>query len=158
MDSPSFYTPNDDLYQLESALQCCRCALSTLKLLSLPAFADLEECARTASAAGHAPFAEIIWHVFALLEYHDKSNVVAHSAQIRPARPLWLLVHRVLGTFNVVTILCGGVTTGQARAAIRAGSVFPFLLLISFSNYPRPPQLSQSPTKLLSADRLNEAH
>lgn len=120
-DSPSFYTSRasyyDQLYQLETALQRCRRALSTLKLLPLPAFAraslppaqhlwrnrqslepmfsntlttaryrrmvavlaDLEECARIASAAGHTPLAESIKPVLGLFERHDKDNVLARA-------------------------------------------------------------------------------
>ena len=120
-DTPSFYTSRasyyDHLYQLETALQRSRRALSTLELLPLPAFAraslppaqhlwrnrqslapmftgalttaryrrmigvlaDLEECARISSAAGHAPLAESIWPVLALFERHDKANVLARA-------------------------------------------------------------------------------
>ncbi|KAF8499729.1 ribosomal protein S9/S16-domain-containing protein [Russula emetica] len=121
--SPSFYTSRasyyDQLYQLETALQRCRRALSTLELLPLPAFAraslppaqlfwlnrqnlapmfssalttaryrriiavlaDLEECARIASAAGHTPLAESIKPVLALFERHDKDNVLARAVR-----------------------------------------------------------------------------
>ena len=119
-DSPSFYTSRasyyDHLYQLETALQRSRRALSTLELLPLPAYAraslppaqhlwrnrqslatftgtlstaryrrmiavlaDLEECARIASAAGHTPLAESIWPVLALFERPDKANVLART-------------------------------------------------------------------------------
>jgi len=120
-DSPSFYTSRasyyDHLYQLETALQRSRRALSTLELLPLPAFAraslppaqhlwrnrqslapmftgalttaryrrmiavlaNLEECARIASAAGHDPLAESILPVLALFERHDKANVLARA-------------------------------------------------------------------------------
>jgi len=39
--------------------------------------ADLEECARIASVAGHVPLAETIWPVLALFERHDKANVLS---------------------------------------------------------------------------------
>ncbi|KAI0256287.1 ribosomal protein S9/S16-domain-containing protein [Lactifluus subvellereus] len=120
-DSPSFYTSRasyyDHLYQLETALQRCRRALSTLQLLPLPSFAraslppaqhlwrnrqslttmfpgalttaryrrmiavlaDLEQCARIASAAGHAALAESIQPVLALFERHDKADVLARA-------------------------------------------------------------------------------
>lgn len=123
-ESPSFYTSRasyyDHLYQLETALQRCRRALSTLELLPLPAFAraslppahrlwrnrqslapmfpadalttaryrrmiavlaDLEECARIASAAGHVPLAESILPVLALFERSDKSNVLSRAVR-----------------------------------------------------------------------------
>ncbi|KAF8482640.1 ribosomal protein S9/S16-domain-containing protein [Russula ochroleuca] len=122
-ESPSFYTSRasyyDHLYQLETALQRCRRALSTLELLPLPAFAraslppahrlwrnrqslapmfpgalttaryrrmiavlaDLEECARIASAAGHVPLAESILPVLALFERSDKSNVLSRTVR-----------------------------------------------------------------------------
>jgi small subunit ribosomal protein S9 len=122
-DSPSFYTSRapyyDHLYQLETALQRCRRALSTLELLPLPAFAraslppaqrlwrnrqslapmfsnalttaryrriiavlaDLEECARIASAAGHTPLAESIKPVLGLFERHDKDDVLARAVR-----------------------------------------------------------------------------
>ena len=122
-ESPSFYTSRasyyDHLYQLETALQRCRRALSTLELLPLPAFAhaslppaqclwrnrqslapmfssalttaryrrmiavlaDLEECARIASAAGHTPLAETIQPVLALFERPDKDNVLARAVR-----------------------------------------------------------------------------
>jgi small subunit ribosomal protein S9 len=41
--------------------------------------ADLEECARIASAAGHTPLAESIKPVLALFERHDKDNVLARA-------------------------------------------------------------------------------
>jgi small subunit ribosomal protein S9 len=41
--------------------------------------ADLEECARIASAAGHAQLAESIWPVLALFERQDKANVLART-------------------------------------------------------------------------------
>ena len=127
-ESPSFYTSRatyyDHLYQLETALQRCRRALSTLELLPLPAFAhaslppaqhfwrnrqslapifssslttaryrriiavlaDLEECARIATAAGHDPLAESIKPVLALFERHDKNNVLARA--LRKHAPL----------------------------------------------------------------------
>jgi small subunit ribosomal protein S9 len=120
-ESPSFYTSRasyyDQLYQLETALQRCRRALSTLELLPLPAFAraslppaqhlwrnrqslapmfsstlttaryrrmiavlaELEECTRIASAAGHTPLAGSIKPVLALFERHDKDNVLARA-------------------------------------------------------------------------------
>ena len=120
-DSPSFYTSRasyyDQLYQLETALQRCRRALSTLQLLPLPDFAraslppaqhlwrnrqtlapmfssslttaryrrmiavlaDLDECARIASAAGHTSLAESIQPVLALFERDDKDNVLARA-------------------------------------------------------------------------------
>lgn len=121
--SPSFYTSRapyyDHLYQLETALQRCRRALSTLELLPLPAFAraslppaqrlwrnrqslapmfsnalttaryrrmiavlaDLEECARIASVAGHTPLAESIKPVLALFERQDKDDVLARAVR-----------------------------------------------------------------------------
>jgi small subunit ribosomal protein S9 len=121
--SPSFYTSRasyyDHLYQLETALQRSRRALSTLELLPLPAFAraslppaqrlwrnrqslapmfsnalttaryrrmiavlaDLEECARIASAAGHTPLAESIKPVLALFERQDKDDVLARAVR-----------------------------------------------------------------------------
>jgi len=41
--------------------------------------ADLDECARIASAAGHTPLAESIRPVLALFERHDKDNVLARA-------------------------------------------------------------------------------
>ena len=120
-DSPSFYTSRasyfDQLYELETALQRCRRALTTLELLPLPDFAraslppaqhlwrnrqnlapmfsgtlttaryrrmitvlaNLDECERIASAAGHAPLAESIKPVLALFERPDKDNVLARA-------------------------------------------------------------------------------
>jgi small subunit ribosomal protein S9 len=122
-ESPSFYTARagyyDHLYQLETALERARRALSHLSLLPLPAFAraslppahhlwrnrqslstmfsgllttaryrrmiavlaDLEECARIASTAGHTPLAESIYPVLALFERHDKENVLARTVR-----------------------------------------------------------------------------
>ncbi|KAI9511167.1 ribosomal protein S9/S16-domain-containing protein, partial [Russula earlei] len=122
-DSPSFYTSRasyyDHLYQLETALERSRRALSTLELLPLPAFAraslpaahhlwrnrqslaamfsgalttaryrrmisvlaDLEECARIASAAGYPPLAEGIQSVLALFERQDKANVLSRTVR-----------------------------------------------------------------------------
>jgi small subunit ribosomal protein S9 len=121
--SPSFYTSRapyyDHLYQLETALQRCRRALSTLELLPLPDFAraslppaqrlwrnrqslapmfanalttaryrriiavlaDLEECGRIASAAGHTPLAESVKPVLALFEREDKDDVLARAVR-----------------------------------------------------------------------------
>lgn len=121
--SPSFYTSRasyyDHIYQLETALQRCRRALSTLELLPLPAFAraslppaqrlwrnrqslapmfsnalttaryrrviavlaDLEECARIASAAGHTPLAESVKPVLGLFERQDKDDVLARAVR-----------------------------------------------------------------------------
>ena len=122
-ESPSFYTSRasyyDHLYQLETALQRCRRALSTLGLLPLPAFAraslppaqhlwrnrqsmttmfvgalttaryrrmiavlaDLEECSRIASVAGHDALAESIQPVLELFERHDKAEVLARAVR-----------------------------------------------------------------------------
>lgn len=124
-ESPSFYTSRasyyDHLYQLETALERTRRALSHLSLLPLPAFAraslppaqhlwrnhqnlsemfsgalttaryrrmitvlaELEECARIASTAGHAPLAESIYPVLALFERHDKANVLSRTVRKR---------------------------------------------------------------------------
>jgi small subunit ribosomal protein S9 len=41
--------------------------------------ADLEECARIASAAGHTPLVESIKPVLALFERNDKDNVLARA-------------------------------------------------------------------------------
>lgn len=127
--SPTFYTSRasyyDNLYQLETALERCRRALSTLELLPLPAFAraslppahhlwrnrqslstmfsrralttaryrrlitvlaDIEECARIASAAGHTPLAESIRPLLALFERQDRETVLART--VRKAVPL----------------------------------------------------------------------
>ena len=120
-ESPSFYTSRasyfDHLYELETALQRCRRALSALGLLPLPAFAraslppahhlwrkrqslttmfaealttaryrrmigvlaDLEECSRIASVAGHDALAESIQPVLQLFERHDKAQVLARA-------------------------------------------------------------------------------
>ena len=122
-ESPSFYTSRanyyDHLYQLETALQRCRRALSTLGLLPLPAFAraslppaqllwrkrhslttmfadalttaryrrmiavlaDLEECSRIASVAGHDTLAESIQPVLELFERRDKAQVLARAVR-----------------------------------------------------------------------------
>jgi small subunit ribosomal protein S9 len=122
-ESPSFYTARasyyDHLYQLETALERARRALSHLSLLPLPTFvrgslppaqhlwrnrqslstmfsgllttaryrrmiavlADLEECARIASTAGHTPLAESIYPVLALFERHDKENVLSRTVR-----------------------------------------------------------------------------
>ncbi|KAI0305443.1 ribosomal protein S9/S16-domain-containing protein [Multifurca ochricompacta] len=122
-ESPSFYTSRasyyDHLYQLETALQRCRRAISTLELLPLPAFAraslppaqllwrnrqsmmtmfsgslttaryrrmisvlaDLEECSRIASAAGHTALAESIQPVLELFERQDKETVLARTVR-----------------------------------------------------------------------------
>ena len=127
-ESPSFYTSRasyyDHLYQLETALERTRRALSHLSLLPLPAFArasippahhlwrnrqslsamfsgslttaryrrmiavlaDLEECARIASTAGHAALADTIYPVLALFERHDKENVLSRT--VRKHAPL----------------------------------------------------------------------
>jgi small subunit ribosomal protein S9 len=120
-ESPSFYTSRasyfDHLYELETALQRCRRALSTLGLLPLPSFAraslppahhfwrkrqslttmfaeplttaryrrmigvlaDLEECSRIASVAGHDELAASIQPVLQLFERHDKAQVLARA-------------------------------------------------------------------------------
>jgi len=122
-ESPSFYTSRasyyDHLYQLETALERTRRALSHLSLLPLPAFAraslppahhlwrnrqslsamfsgslttaryrrmitvlaDLEECARIASTAGHTALSDTIYPVLALFERHDKENVLSRTAR-----------------------------------------------------------------------------
>jgi small subunit ribosomal protein S9 len=45
--------------------------------------AELEECARIASTAGHAPLAESIYPVLALFERHDKANVLSRTVRKR---------------------------------------------------------------------------
>ncbi|KAH9058833.1 ribosomal protein S9/S16-domain-containing protein [Lactarius vividus] len=122
-ESPSFYTSRasyyDHLYQLETALQRCRRALSVLGLLPLPAFAraslppaqhlwrnrqnmtamfsgtlttaryrrmiavlaDLEECSRVATVAGHDALAASIHPVLELFERHDKAEVLARATR-----------------------------------------------------------------------------
>jgi small subunit ribosomal protein S9 len=122
-ESPSFYTSRasyyDHLYELETALQRSRRALTTLGLLPLPAFAraslppaqhlwrkrqsmmtmfngalttaryrrmiavlaDLEECSRIASVAGHDALAESIQPVLDLFERHDKAVVLARATR-----------------------------------------------------------------------------
>jgi small subunit ribosomal protein S9 len=48
--------------------------------------ADLEECARIASTAGHAALADTIYPVLALFERHDKENVLSRT--VRKHAPL----------------------------------------------------------------------
>jgi small subunit ribosomal protein S9 len=55
-------------------------ALTTARYRRMIAvLSDLEECARIASAAGHAQLAESISPVLALFERHDKANVLART-------------------------------------------------------------------------------
>lgn len=82
LDSPSLYTsraPYYDLYQLESALQRCSYALSHSR--GPLAFAELANCARISSAAGHAPLADSTWSVLALFECYDKATFLTRTAR-----------------------------------------------------------------------------
>jgi len=57
-------------------------ALTTARYRRIIAvLADLEECARIASAAGHTPLAESIKPVLVLFERHDKDNVLARAVR-----------------------------------------------------------------------------
>jgi small subunit ribosomal protein S9 len=57
-------------------------ALTTARYRRMIAvLADLEECARIASAAGHVPLAESILPVLALFERSDKSNVLSRTVR-----------------------------------------------------------------------------
>jgi small subunit ribosomal protein S9 len=57
-------------------------ALTTARYRRMIAvLADLEECARIASAAGHTALAESIQPVLALFERHDKADVLARATR-----------------------------------------------------------------------------